>query len=79
MTLSELEPHLAEAIGQAAILQGYRVSYREPHILLEEIIEAGLDGTRKMFMQELTSEPLLIIDELGMGKMPHTTTQDLLA
>ena len=27
--------HLAQAIGQSAILQGYRVFYREAHILLD--------------------------------------------
>jgi DNA replication protein DnaC len=35
--------HLAQAIGQAAILQGYKVLYRETHILLEELAEATLD------------------------------------
>ena len=39
--------HLAQAIGQAAIQQGYRVLYRETHALLEELAEATLDGTRK--------------------------------
>src|SRR6202047_1940753 len=39
--------HLAQAIGQAAIQQGYRVLYRETHILLEEIADASIDGTRK--------------------------------
>ena len=29
--------HLAQAIGQAAILQGHKVIYRETHILLEEL------------------------------------------
>ena len=33
--------HLAQAIGQAAIQQGYRVLYRETHHLLEELAEAG--------------------------------------
>src|SRR5881392_647497 len=39
--------HLAQAIGLAAIQQGYRVLYRETHTLLGEIAEATLDGTRK--------------------------------
>jgi DNA replication protein DnaC len=33
--------HLAQAIGKAVISQGYRVIYREAHILLEEIAEAA--------------------------------------
>src|SRR5471030_3558229 len=32
--------HLAQAIGQAAILQGYRVLYRETHVLLDELADA---------------------------------------
>src|SRR5436853_4215485 len=35
--------HLAQAIGKAVIGQGYRVIYREAHVLLEEIAEAALD------------------------------------
>lgn len=39
--------HLAQALGQAAIQQGHRVLYREAHLLLEELTDATLDGTRK--------------------------------
>src|SRR5690348_2904967 len=42
--------HLAQAIGQAAIVQGYRVIYRETHVLLDDLAEAVVDGTRKQFM-----------------------------
>ena len=34
-------------VGRAAILQRYRVVYREAHTLLEELTEATLAGTRK--------------------------------
>jgi len=37
--------HLAQAIGQAAIQQGYRVLYRETHKLLDDLAEATIDGT----------------------------------
>ena len=70
--------HLAQAIGRAAILQGYRVIYREAHTLMEEIADATLDGTRKDYMADLASVPLLIIDDLGMRKLPHTAAEDLL-
>src|SRR5213596_4103310 len=46
--------HLAQAIGQAAIQQGYRVLYREAHVLLDELAEAVVDGTRKEVMETLT-------------------------
>ena len=70
--------HLAQAIGRAAILQGYRVVYREAHALIEDIADATLDGTRKDLLADLTSVPLLIIDDLGMRKLPHTAAEDLL-
>ena len=70
--------HLAQAIGQAAILQGFRVRYREAHVLLEELAEAVVNGTRKPYMESLTSVPLLIIDDFGMRKLPLTAAEDLL-
>jgi DNA replication protein DnaC len=70
--------HLAQAIGQAAIQQGYRVLYRETHVLLDDLAEAVADGTRKEFMESLTTVPLLIIDDFGMRKLPMTAAEDLL-
>src|SRR5882672_8883407 len=70
--------HLAQAIGRAAIQQGYRVIYRETHALIEEIADATLDGTRKVYLADLATVPLLIIDDLGMRKLPHTAGEDLL-
>jgi DNA replication protein DnaC len=54
--------HCAQAIGHAVIQQGYRVLYREAHTLLEL----------------LTTVPLLIIDDLGMRKLPLTAAEELL-
>src|ERR1700687_1591339 len=70
--------HLAQAIGQAAIQQGYRVLYRETHILLDELADAVADGTRKEYMESVATVPLLIIDDFGMRKLPHTAAEDLL-
>ena len=70
--------HLAQAIGQAAILQGYRVRYRETHVLLDDLADAIAEGTRKEFMESLTTVPLLIIDDFGMRKLPMTAAEDLL-
>jgi DNA replication protein DnaC len=70
--------HLAQAIGRGAIQQGYRVIYREAHTLLEELADATLDGTRKAYLADLGAVPLLIIDDLGMRKLPHTAAEDLL-
>ena len=70
--------HLAQAIGHAAIQQGYRVRYTEAHGLLDELAEASVDGTRRETMTELATVPLLIIDDLGMRKLPATAAEDLL-
>ena len=70
--------HLAQAIGQAAIQQGYKVLYRETHVLLDELADAVADGTRKEYMESVATVPLLIIDDFGMRKLPHTAAEDLL-
>ncbi len=70
--------HLAQAIGQAAIQQGYKVLYRETHILLEELADASIDGTRKQHMETVSTVALLIIDDFGMRKLPPSAGEDLL-
>jgi DNA replication protein DnaC len=70
--------HLAQAIGHAVILQGYKVLYRETHVLLDELADAVTDGTRKEYIESISTVPLLIIDDFGMRKLPHTAAEDLL-
>ncbi len=70
--------HLAQALGHAAIQQGHKVLYREAHVLLEELADATLDGRRKEQLEMLELVPLLIIDDLGMRKLPATAAEDLL-
>jgi len=70
--------HLAQAIGQCAIQQGYKVLYRETHILLDELADAVAGATRKEYMESVATVPLLIIDDFGMRKLPHTAAEDLL-
>ena len=42
------------------------------------LADATLDGTRKDLFVDLTTVPLLIIDDLGMRNLPHTAAEDLL-
>ena len=70
--------HLAQAVGFAVIQQGYRVLYREAHVLLEELADAQLAGERKLYVERVLTVPLLIIDDLGMRKLPATAAEDLL-
>ena len=69
---------VATDLGHAAIQQGYRVCYREAHQLLDDLAEASVAGTRKALVVELTTVPLLIVDDLGIRTLPHTTAEDLL-
>lgn len=70
--------HLAQAIGFAVIQQGHRVLYRQAHSLLEELAEAQLAGTRKHYIAQITAVPLLLIDDLGMRRLPQTAAEDFL-
>jgi DNA replication protein DnaC len=70
--------HLAQAIGHAAIQQGHKVLYREAYALIEDMADATLDEKRKEHMAVLEAVPLLIIDDLGMRKLPATAAEDLL-
>jgi DNA replication protein DnaC len=54
------------------------VLYREAHKLLEELADATLDGNRKEHVELLTTVPLLIVDDLGMRRLPLTAAEDLL-
>ena len=70
--------HIAQAIGHAAILQGYRVLYREAHTLLEDIAQATVEDRRREYMREIDRAELLIVDDIGMRKLPATAAEDLL-
>jgi DNA replication protein DnaC len=47
-------------------------------VLLDELAEAIVQGTRTEFMASLTTVNLLIIDDFGMRKLPLTAAEDLL-
>jgi DNA replication protein DnaC len=70
--------HIAQAIGHAAIQQGHRVVYREAHVLLEDLAQATLEGNRSDRLADLALVPLLIVDDLGMRKLPASAAEDLL-
>ena len=53
-------------------------STAKPTALLDELADATLDGTRKEHMEFLVTVPLLIIDDLGMRKLPLTAAEELL-
>lgn len=70
--------HIAQAIGMAAIHAGFHVLYREAHILFEDLMLADAIGERVDRIATCTAVPLLIIDDLGMRKLPASAAEDLL-
>jgi DNA replication protein DnaC len=40
--------------------------------------DAALDGARKAYLADLAGVRLLIVDDLGMRRLPHTVAEDLL-
>jgi len=47
-------------------------------VLLDDLSEAVVDGTRKEFMETLTTVRCSSIDDFGMRKLPLTAAEDLL-
>ncbi len=70
--------HLAIALGIAAIHNGYSVLYRNAFDLVLELAEADAARQRKDYIRQLSKAGLLIIDELGMKKMPANAADDFL-
>jgi DNA replication protein DnaC len=70
--------HLAQAIAMAAIHAGFRVLYREAHRLFEDLVLAAATAERNELIAELSEIPLLIVDDLGMRKLPAAAAEDLL-
>ncbi len=64
--------HLSQALGMATIDAGFEVIYCEAHCLFEELVFANATGERG------TAIALLIIDDLGMRKLPASAAEDLL-
>ena len=70
--------HVAQGIAMAAIHAGFRVLYREAHKLFEELVLAAATGERAAMIATLSEIPLLIVDDLGMRKLPASAAEDLL-
>ena len=70
--------HVAQALGLAAAHQGFHVLYKEAHVLAEQLADATLDDTRRDYMKGIAAAQLLIVDDLGMRKLPRSASEDLL-
>lgn len=62
--------HLANALGLAALRQGYKVMFTHANSLIEKINRARADQSHLRLLNTIANTDLLIIDELGFRKIP---------
>ncbi len=70
--------HLAIGLGISAIHNGYTVLYKSAFDLVLEMSDFETARQRREYLRGLVKVNLLIIDELGMKKMPQSAADDLL-
>ncbi len=69
--------HVAKALALSAIDRGYKIVYREAHVLLEEIHQARQLGTLAKVRTPLINAQLLVIDDLFLRRMPAGAGDEL--
>lgn len=70
--------HIAVALAVSAIHAGYTVLYRSAFDLAQDMAEADATGTRKELIAKLCKVNLLVLEDLGMRRLPPTAAEDLL-
>ena len=70
--------HLATALGIAAIHNGYTVLYKSAFDLVLEMSDFETGRQRREYLKGRVKVILLLVDELGMKKMPRNAADDLL-
>ena len=61
-----------------AIHAGYTALYRSAFDLAQDMAEAEATGTRKELIAKLCKVDLLVMEDLGMRRLPPTAAEDLL-
>jgi DNA replication protein DnaC len=69
--------HAAKAIALIGVEHGYRVFYREAHVLIEEIHAARQLGELAKYRQQLAAANLLVIDDLFLRRLPPAAGDEL--
>lgn len=69
--------HVAKSLALNAIDRGYKVVYREAHVLIEEIHEARQLGTLAKVRAPLIAAQLLVIDDLFLRRLPAGAGDEL--
>lgn len=69
--------HIAKALAQLAVQRGYKVFYREAHVLIEELNEARELGELRKYRAQMKAAELLVIDDLFLRKLPANAGEEL--
>jgi len=69
--------HCAKAVAQLAVQHGYKVFYREAHMLIEEINEARELGELRKYRAQIDSADLMLIDDLFLRRLPPNAGDEL--
>jgi DNA replication protein DnaC len=69
--------HLAQAIGNVAVRQGYEVLYRRTSTLFGWMLAGEGDGSHERRLRSAVSAPILILDDFGMKPLSEEQQSDL--
>jgi len=70
--------HIAIALAVSAIQAGYTVLYVSAFDLAQDLTEAQATGERRQVVNQLMQTNLLVLEDLGMRRLPPTAAEDLL-
>lgn len=69
--------YLASALGNEACLRGYTCFFLGTNVFIEKLRTARLDGSFLRLRDRLAKYDLLILDDMGIKRLPPDTAQDL--
>jgi len=69
--------HIAKALAQLAVQRGYKVLYREAHVLIDDLHQARELGEIRKYRAQLKAADLLVIDDLFLRKLPPSAGDEL--
>ena len=69
--------YLATAIGEYACRSGFTCIFIGISVLIEKLLMTRADGTYLKYRERLIKADLLIIDDIGLKKLPHEIVMDL--